>query len=596
MSESRASLMENIARYICFTLPQWYSDEVFQASSIVELGRVYFRQVVRFAGESTETIVQSAIRAIRPKRAFENANDYYLVLCEIIGMKHLPQSVLGEIEQTYTEIFVNKRNVANQKSTTKIDEINHALEELRNENGELETTHIRRFTTDISQIEMQLRKNYRKCTFLKSQKEQIQYIMQYMNSSLDSFVKLERSNSTDDAKKKYALDLCKKENYNVSDEFYSYNQYVDISIDAIERPYALFFKIKLYTIAERVRKDFYRLLLVDPSNASSALEVQRNIPSVDLLYEKKNTDFSQYNQMIKNVISTFGIREEVKKLIEESICLRNRKTLLLDILSLYDEGKYNIFNSIVPTQIEGIFADYLEDVTTFLRFSDMNLHVDLVLKGKINFLNEDMALKHKDTCVGAVYPEVVAYFKFYFNDMVRNRIAHGRYDGTEQETEAFATELLMDLNALIYMISRTSETEKMYKFISNHHSISGNICGSLFNDLIGKKIVSTYDSIGQYNPIQIIYWIVNPYYERIDEQVGIKEKALELRRALYSCEFWNYVLEQLNEALLEQYGCFKIDERFQAVLNGMFSCGVSNEVKEILRQVNITYKKLKELS
>ena len=68
MSESRASLMENIARYICFTLPQWYSDEVFQASSIVELGRVYFRQVVRFAGESTETIVQSAIRAIRPKR------------------------------------------------------------------------------------------------------------------------------------------------------------------------------------------------------------------------------------------------------------------------------------------------------------------------------------------------------------------------------------------------------------------------------------------------------------------------------------------------------------------------------------------------
>ena len=226
----------------------------------------------------------------------------------------------------------------------------------------------------------------------------------------------------------------------------------------------------------------------------------------------------------------------------------------------------------------------------------MNLHVDLVLKGKINFLNEDMALKHKDTCVGAVYPEVVAYFKFYFNDMVRNRIAHGRYDGTEQETEAFATELLMDLNALIYMISRTSETEKMYKFISNHHSISGNICGSLFNDLIGKKIVSTYDSIGQYNPIQIIYWIVNPYYERIDEQVGIKEKALELRRALYSCEFWNYVLEQLNEALLEQYGCFKIDERFQAVLNGMFSCGVSNEVKEILRQVNITYKKLKELS
>lgn len=402
---------------------------------------------------------------------------------------------------------------------------------------------------------------------------------------------MEQSNSVDDAKKRYALDLCKRENYNVADEFYSYNQYVDISTDMLERPYALFFKIKLYTITERV----YRLFMIDPSNASSALEVQRNIPSLDLLHEKKNTDFSQYNQLLKGIVSTLGIREEVKNLIKESICLRNRKTLLLDMLSLYDEGKYNIFNSIVPTQIEGIFADYLEDVTTFLRFSEMNLHVDLVLKGKINFLNEDMPLKSKDTCVGAIYPEVVAYFKFYFNDMIRNRIAHGRYDGTEQEAETFATELLMDLDALIYMVSRTSEMEKMCRFISNHHSISGNICGSLFNDLIGKKIVSSYDSIGQYNPVQIIYWIVNPYYERVDEQVGIKEKLLELRRTLYSCEFWNYVLEQLNDILEEDYDYLGIDNRFQSIINGMFSCPVNDDVKAVLGKVNAAYRRVKEL-
>lgn len=188
MSELKDTVMDNIAQYICRALPQWYSDEVFQASDMIELGRIYFRQVTLTVVGSTETFVQSVIRAMRPKRAFENENDYYLVLCEIIGLKHLPQTVLGEVEQTYTEIFVDKRNNANQKSTTKIDEITHELERLRNENSALEEPRHRLcFTDDISQVEMQLRKNYRDCTLLKSQREQIQYITQYMNSSLDGF-------------------------------------------------------------------------------------------------------------------------------------------------------------------------------------------------------------------------------------------------------------------------------------------------------------------------------------------------------------------------------------------------------------------------
>ena len=117
----------------------------------------------------------------------------------------------------------------------------------------------------------------------------------------------------------------------------------------------------------------------------------------------------------------------------------------------------------------------------------------------------------------------------------------------------------------------------------------------MFNDLIGKKIVSSYDSIGQYNPIQIIYWIVNPYYERVAEQVGIKEKLLELRETLYSCEFLNYALEQLNDILEEDYDYLGIDNRFQSIIKGMFSCPVNGDVKAVLGKVNAAYRRVTEL-
>lgn len=584
MAEIQTTILDKIAHYVNLTLPKWCSDELFVATSMEELGKEYYRKVLRTVHGITDEQIKCVIRGMQPRLQYENETSYYIALCKIIGIENLPKDVLLEVDHAYTEIFIDGRNTANRKGAVKIEEINQKLAQLKNENMALEKPKSRLFfTEDISQVEARLKENYRMCAFLKSQKEQIQYTIRYMNFKLTEFA--ENPADIDFEKKKYALNLCKGKNFDVSDEFGSYKQYVDISIDLIDRPYAIFFKVKIYTIIEAARKQYYRLRLIDPPNANKAFDDLRNL-SIDALDETKRMNPPQYNSMIRGIVENYHLTENTRKLIEESICLRNRKGLLLDVIELYEEAKYSLFNAIVPTQIEGIFADYLEDVTTFSRFKEPNLHIGLVLKEKIDFLESDNSGDN-------IYQEVVAYFKYYFNDMIRNRIAHGRYDGVGQDSELFATELLMDLTTLVYMVSRKSETEKMYRFVSNYHWTSENIYGSLFNDLIGRKTVCSYDSIEKYNPIEIVYWIVNPYYEKIDRQIGIEEKVMVLRTAIYSSEFWNFVLEQLEDVLNEGYDYLDIDSRFQAIINGMFSCEIDSKTKAALGKVNAAYRKIK---
>ena len=67
--------------------------------------------------------------------------------------------------------------------------------------------------------------------------------------------------------------------------------------------------------------------------------------------------------------------------------------------------------------------------------------------------------------------------------------------------------------------------------------------------MIGDKTIADYDTLERYRPIQVAYWLVNPYYERIYGQVDDKKDLLELRNEFLSKEFWEYVLERLNNVI-----------------------------------------------
>ena len=456
------------------------------------------------------------------------------------------------------------------------------------------------FMRDISTDEQKLYELSLKCNSLRTQKEMLAFVINYATSKLSNFCDMQDAQSIEVAKKQEVLNLSKENAYGADLSFSSYRDYVKVAEDNLDRPYVLFFKVKIYVIMENAQKQYY--LSCNTKSDDAAIDEYKNyiqhIPKIDDLHSYKSNNPVRYNTALEQLISDYKLLDELINKLESSVCLRERKSVLLKAVELYKQGEYEIFNNILPVQIEGMFADYLYDTTTFLRFTKMDIYSNAVLKDKIRYLQEIKS---------DIYPEAVEYFMYYFNNMIRNKIAHGRYKGNLEEQiqdEIFSKELILDMGMLVHMLSRKSETEKMYRFVHGYkkyyerviHSTEEHQCfGALFNDMIGKKIITDYDTMERYRPIQVAYWLVNPYYEKIYGQVDDKKDLLELRNEFLSKEFWEYVLGRLNNVIDQGYDYLRINMEFLSVVKGLFKCNITSDVKQVLGKVNAALLKIKTM-
>ncbi|MGR5911085.1 hypothetical protein ACT7C4_26760 [Bacillus pacificus] len=71
--------------------------------------------------------------------------------------------------------------------------------------------------------------------------------------------------------------------------FLSYKSIVEITEDDLDRPYALFFKVKFYTAAEKVRKNLYatQYTLSEEARIEQYETEINNIPKIDDLQHQK---------------------------------------------------------------------------------------------------------------------------------------------------------------------------------------------------------------------------------------------------------------------------------------------------------------------
>jgi len=110
-----------------------------------------------------------------------------------------------------------------------------------------------------------------------------------------------------------------------------------------------------------------------------------------------------------------------------------------------------------------------------------------------------------------------------------------------------------------------------------------------------KKIILNYDSIDKNRPLQVAYWLVNPYYERIYESVGDKTELIELRTQFLSKEFWEYTVNALTDRIENNYGYQSIKMEFLSVINGLFKCNITPEVKTLLGKANAAMQKIRQM-
>lgn len=380
--------------------------------------------------------------------------------------------------------------------------------------------------------------------------------------------------------------------------------------------YKIFYKIKFIPFAEKIQSGIWHKLRSLDESKQIKLELENKINAHPLnpqsLSDCFKKDISQYCKRLENFLceSVTQIRECISK----SICLKKRETVIEQCLLLVEKGEDELAINLLPIQIEGLFVDLLEYSTIYEYIGDIKqyksiLNCDLVQK--IDFgRGKNINLPF----------DAIAYFDYYFNNIVRNTVAHGNYDllvkrGRINEESnidivnitvikrVVVLELLLDLQYLVYTISEINEIDTANKYIAEVYEnyLSSNKEGDmdifyecLFDDLSGRRNrykLSDYNSgiFVTYDPLQLFYWIFNPYYEKY---LNI-EQLNKIRDMICSPGFWKIVSEKLSMKETFWYSKFGT-KKFQAIINRMFNLDLQADVKSIIVRVNAKLRDLQE--
>ena len=591
MDEGKRIICDNIFSMIQDGIRNLCDPDIFNKSSFVELGEFYYETLINTVDGATVDLINTVVSVLKKNSNHEEQNEYYENLCHILGFKLLPKEAYNIVRSKFDELFIVKFNSVVQKYDCEIDHLRSKLSQTKGASDTIKKKEASySIVRDITEDEEQLYRLCAECNSLRTRKEMLEHAFHYVQSVLGEFCNLQDASEIDFTLRKSALSISKEESEILRNNYFDvYKNCLEVFEDDIEREYMLFFKVKIYTAIEKANKKYHEDSYKHSDEEAIELykEYLSGIPKIDDLHLWRTTDVPRYSESLSKLIEEYGLLEDLKELINTSVCLRRRKDMLLKSILQFECKEYVIFNNLISILIEGMFADYLRDTTTFARFTRMTIYEDAVLKDKIRYLEE----AHSD-----VYPEATEYFMFYFNNLIRNRVAHGRYYSSSStlSDEIFSKELLLDLCLLVHMFVRTSETERMYRFIHGYQAYYRKLIkssehpsyGALFNDMIGQKIVSEYDGMRTYRPIQVAYWLVNPYYEKIYGQVEDKSDLLSLRDEFLSKEFWEYVYERLSEVKQQGYDYLNINREFSSVIKALFRCNISNETKQVLGKVN----------
>ena len=591
MDKEEKSICNNILSMIKGRLRTMCDSEIFNKLSFAELGEFYYELLINSVEGASIDLINIVVSRIGELSHCDNQILYYEKICNILGVELLPQKVLNDVHDAYDDIFRVRFNDITQKYNDEISRLKNELSEIKTASDRIKNKKASySIVRDISEDEEQLYRLSEKCNLLRTRKEMIEYAFCHVKTVMGEFCDLQNVSEIDVTLRKTALSLSKEKNETIRNGyFYIYKNCLELFEDDIEREYMLFFKVKTYTVIEKANKKYHSMSFkyTDEEAIKEYKDYLSKIPKIDDLHLWKTNDLSRYREALSKLMEDYDLIDDLKKLINTSVCLKRRKDMLLKVIAQFEQSEYEIFNNLISIQIEGMFADYLRDATTFARFNKMTIYEDAILKDKI---------RHLEEAHSGIYHEAIEYFMFYFNNHIRNRIAHGRYYGSTDrlKDEIFSKELILDLCLLVHMLVRTSETERMYRFIHGYQSYYRKLIkstehssyGALFNDMIGQKIVSDYDGMRKYRPIQVAYWIVNPYYEKIYEQVEDKSDLLSLRDEFLSAEFWKYVYERLSEVQKNGYDYLNIHTEFSSVIKALFRCNISDETKQVLRKVS----------
>lgn len=383
--------------------------------------------------------------------------------------------------------------------------------------------------------------------------------------------------------KKWVLDCARKQlndqNETIDDKFNiffnnlsTFDKLLNHTPDEIIR--IICYKIKFKPFYEKIRNEYWmkdpKQLMIKRSFRQRAFFREVGVHPLNHFKLLKISDSNMYLRILDPVC------EELTNDLLDTInkpAFTNRRGVLKCAIDSFKNGDYEVVINLLPVQIEGLFADFIEFSSLYKFQTDLEKYVkslNLQLVPKLQILD------------GLAF-DYVAYFKYYFNSIMRNTIAHGNYiqyiksRGSDDlvpkdvSIKILATELMLDLNALLYIMADNTEIDaaKMYITmtadrlaesdndeveISNEEPLKRKQklldlkYRRLFLDLIGESCLNPNYLKGSifvsYEPKQVLFWIFNDEMEQYFDA----EKLKMVRKELCSDEFWEYALSKLHNS------------------------------------------------
>lgn len=565
--------------------------KIFRFNSVEFIGKHIYSLVQKTINGATEHRINNVVEhIIKIDLPLTTQKDYYEALPKFFGIYALPK-------QCYKNSISGFRSLKNnydlyvKKIEDKKKELEREIQIKANAIKKIESPISQAIKKNISSDIDLLRQYYLEIRRFETYLEIIEADSKYVDGKFEEYCKLFKQ---DEINKKIIInntwEYIKEPRTSALNKYALMQHYLDVATLHLSHELNLFFSIKLQPIYEEVySKNLPKYMTKEVDGESYDINADfSEIPSINTLISKKTTSTVDYNILLRDLIEKNRVLDSVRNILDVYPPLNSKKELILRCLDFFEDKDYRVFVNLISVQIEALFYDLLIDTNMFDNFRRIELFNNKVLKEKINTLGEE------------VFVDITEYFSTYFNNLIRNAIAHGRetVPNMPNDQEAFALELLLDLNSLLFLFSRKSEILKMHRFIcsfSNPTTFS-NVdtmrMEMLFRTLCGDRLCDLNYTVNKYKPIQVIYWLINPTYETIYKKAYDVTLLENIRDILLSKAFWVFCNDKLDSCINCGYNYLSIGPEFHSCVKLIFGIIDNHDTKKELIETN---KKLKEL-
>lgn len=589
MEENKICLM--IRKYI-YKIFSEDDDVFFTKRTTNSLGRYLFAKIGKNVKGATSALIKKEILRYSRKPIVEN---YYNELTNQVGIKMLPLTALSLVNKNYLKV---KRNYQNYflKADNKLDSITDKLNTINLSDmkikGSMGKTPL---SKDLSNEFLQLYINFEQRERLRTYREIIEFDKQYLSEWWKE--EFEEEANVNQILRKKAKSICM--GYD-SNQFAVLKQHIQAAESNLKDELIVFYKAKLIPLYEKIIYENMSKHIAEEMQGKEydVKEELKAIPEIADLIDKKNNNSNIYIATLEKLFNDFSIIDELNNAIN-NIPNDNRKEILRECLVLFESKKYGMFINILPIQIEGLFYDLLVDSTTYQLFTHIEIYEKQTLREKLDSFHENMHI------------DIFEYFKFYFNNLIRNVVAHGRVNsnnGNRNEDvnmKIIAYELILDLNCLLYYYIQKSEFIRMNILLRGFYkNIKGNDkldyekmnFNAMFATISRQRHISIFNfGIERFEPMQTIYWIFNPSYEKRYCSLYDKQDLEFARGILNNPTFWEYVNDKLLQCVSVGYDYERIDKAFGKVLNVILGITEKGPLKNSIIKVNRTWGILKKV-